>query len=146
MIENNAVKKMVRSILNNRQNTLSDRDIMHPEREWFLGVFVGLIILTLAIFWSVKTYIQFDKITVSDLEEKDKKSVYKDLLVESALVDFADRKKMYSDLKEDLISKTEKVEVIVPEPALESVELASSTDSLDLKPKATAADEDLIVF
>lgn len=125
MIENNAVKKMVNSILRNQQNTFSDRDIMHPEREWFLGISAGVIVLVLAIFWSVNTYLQFNNISVINSGEQEKSAVYKALLVETALTDFADRKKMYEDLKGELISENRKAEVFVPV-------FASSTNSHDV--------------
>ncbi len=144
MIENNAVKKMVNSILHNRQNTLSDRDIMHPEREWFLGISAGVIILASAIFWSVNTYLQFNNISVVDSGEKEKNALYKAQLVETALTDFTDRKKMYNNLKEDLISKTEKVEIVAPEPGLDLVEKASSTYPKDINLVIPEKKDDII--
>lgn len=144
MIENNAVKKMVNSILHNRQNTLSDRDIMHPEREWFLGISAGAIILASAIFWSVNTYSQFNNISAPDSGEQEKNALYKAQLVETALTDFTDRKKMYNNLKEDLISKTEKVEIVAPEPGLDLVEKASSTYPKDINLVIPEKKDDII--
>ncbi len=115
MIENEFVKKITNKILKNRKLAFFDRDIMHPEREWFLGIFVAIVILGAGTFWSTKTYVQFSNILLTN-EDEEENVVYRASMVEAALVDFAARKKVYQELKAQLVNKYPKQETSVPVP------------------------------
>src|SRR3989344_5430540 len=56
MNENNTIKKMVSGILRGRNNASFDRHIMHPEREWFVVVFIGVGLFGVGIAWNVSTH------------------------------------------------------------------------------------------
>jgi hypothetical protein len=141
MIENNPIKKMVSSILRNRKKALFDRNIMHPEREWFLGVFLGLVILCIGIAWSVSTYMQFKNVSLTSLSTEEENVVYRQSLVDTALADFEVRKKSYEDLKKQLLGKYKKsIEVVAP--PVVSTENSSSTENTVVEEPLVASPEE----
>ena len=147
MIENNPIKKMVSGILRNRKKAHFDKNIMHPQREWFIGVFLGLVILGVGIAWSVSTYMQFKNVSLSSLATEEENVVYKESVVDTALADFEVRKKSYEDLKKQLLGKYKKSVEIVAPPVV-ATDNASSTENtvveepLIASPEETSPDED----
>ena len=69
MIQNTFVKRIAAGILRNHKMTVVERNIMHPERDWLIGIFVGAIIVTIAGIWSLNTYIQFKNVSFSSAIE-----------------------------------------------------------------------------
>lgn len=125
MIENAFVKKLVKGVLRNRKQSLLDRSIMHPTREWVTGLALGILILTLGVAWGVSTYIQFSNVSVSGEAVEYAAVVYRQSLVETALTDFEARKKEYETLKQTLLNKQRNVETVALPP---QVEIATTTE------------------
>ena len=126
MIENPFVKKIVQGVLRNRKQSLLDRSIMHPSREWFSGLVAGFVVLGLGVAWGVSTYVQFSNISVSSENSEEENVIYRESLVETALTDFAERKKEYELLKQTLLSKQQVVETVVLPVVVE--EVATTTE------------------
>lgn len=112
MMENSPIKKMANSVLRGRKHAIFDRKIMHPEREWFLGILVATGFLIFGVVWNINTYLNFSNITVTGSNDMGQKVAYKQALVETALTDISDRNKIYEELKADLIRKNKGREVI----------------------------------
>jgi hypothetical protein len=112
MNENSTIKKMVSGILQGRKNASYDRHIMHPEREWFVAVFIGLVLFAIGISWNVSTHLQFKNVAISTVPESEETVVYRESLVESALADFETRKRQYEELKQSLLEKRVAVPVV----------------------------------
>jgi hypothetical protein len=152
MIENTFIKKITDGILRNRKMTVMERNIMHPERDWLLGIFVGMVVVTIAAVWSMGTYVQFKNISVTSSTDSPDSIIYKENLVNSALTDFGERKEMYELLKKELIGKKQvPAETVAPVevPVVGGVEeeVVTITDALPEEPLEVvpeATDETLI--
>jgi len=114
MMENSTIKKMVSGILSGRKNASFDRHIMHPEREWFVVVFIGFVLFAFGISWNVSTHLQFKNVSITNPAEVPETIVYRAGLVESALADFEVRKKQYEELKQTLIGRQISVPIVSP--------------------------------
>ncbi len=125
MIENAFVKKLVKGVLRNRKQSLLDRSIMHPMRDWVSGLALGAGILTLGVAWGVSTYFQFNNVSVGGEAAEDVAVVYRQSMVETALVDFSERKKEYETIKQELLNKQRNVETVVLPPV---GDVATSTE------------------
>lgn len=82
-----------------KQSGLRDPQIMHPEREWIVGILVALLIFFFCMFWSIYAYIEnknvsFEEANTSGTEEV----VYRESLVKEALEIFAERKVVLDSL------------------------------------------------
>jgi len=126
---------MVSGILRGRKNASFDRHIMHPEREWFVVVFIGVGLFGVGIAWNVSTHFQFKNVSISNTPVAEEAVVYRAGLVESALADFEVRKQEYEELKQGLFGNQAEVSAEPEEePAAteEPVEESSETDSAEV--------------
>lgn len=147
MIEKNPIKKMARAILHGKKHMSFDRNIMHPEREWFLGLLVGFIILGAGIFWSIDNRDNFKDISITTTGEAEDNVVYKASLVEAALNDFKVRKENYENLKKDLLSKGEKVEKsIIPVEEIESQDMNGEAGEAEIIPVTEESTSSAIIL
>jgi hypothetical protein len=87
-------KKIIRS-----QKGLQNRQLMHPKREWLIGVFVAVSIFVASITWSAIEYVKgqtVDDQTVTQTEAP--AAVYRETLVEEALSIYAEKTKRLDTL------------------------------------------------
>ncbi len=135
MIQNTFVKRIAAGILRNHKMTVVERNIMHPERDWLIGIFVGAIIVTIAGIWSLNTYIQFKNVSFSSAIESPESIIYKENLVNSALVDFEKRKEAYELLKQELINKKQVATVAVePVEAVTEIVIDEANTEVGVEP------------
>ena len=52
MIDSKQIKKMARSIIRHGQAVPGDHRLMHPEREWFVCLLVGIALLAVSGWWA----------------------------------------------------------------------------------------------
>lgn len=116
-------KKITSVIATRKRKSSFDRSIMHPEREWFSGLLVILTILAVGLYWSVFQYDRYRNVTTTNGSVAEGETVYKDNLVEAALVDFSKRKEAYNNVKVDLLGAPALVTPVVEEVVSESVEV-----------------------
>jgi hypothetical protein len=104
MIDKKTVKKMMYDILRHKAG-LSDHKIMHPVREWFLGMFVSLLLLTTSVFSSLYIYRLFnhDHGSGDVVENIIPTVVYKEREIKEAIKNIETRQKEYAELKENLV-------------------------------------------
>ena len=95
----NFAQKITAVVAARKRKGSFDRSIMHPEREWFIGLSLVLIILLGSVYWSVVRYNQYSNVTTSETSDGDELLIYKNGLVKSALVDFAKRAEEYEAVK-----------------------------------------------
>ena len=122
MIQKNNIKELIQKITR-RQKGLRDQRIMHPEREWFIGLFIMLLIFILSTFWSAHTYLKNKNIAV-EKAEIEAPITYRDSIVKSVISTFDKREKelqlLYSSkppqvIKEETVATTTpKTEVTPP--------------------------------
>ena len=91
MIEKNEFKKIIRNALHIKGGSLKNHQIMHPAREWFVGLLAGLIMLGLGAFWSVDTYFQYKEFSHDKDNGSVSEPVYKESAVKAAQADFIER-------------------------------------------------------
>jgi hypothetical protein len=152
MNENNTIKKMVSMILRGLKNASFDRHIMHPEREWFTSVFIGLGLFAIGIGWNVSTHLQFKNVSISSGPVVEETVIYREGLVDSALKDFEVRKRQYEELKQSLLVR-QVASPIVAEPVVDEGP-ATTTEQVAEEPvteeeseaEATASDDVLLVI
>lgn len=126
MIENNLVKKIVKSIRSGKKSPLSDRNIMHPEREWFSSVLLGLVLLIIGMYWSFSVYVQFSSVNLEAVTNQNDDVIYRDSLVEAALFEIDRRAQIYDSLKANTVFVAPVPEVV--EEVLVEVESPVSSD------------------
>lgn len=134
MIENTFVKKVVQGILRNRKQSILDRSIMHPYREWFIGLLAALCVVGVSTVWGVSTYLEFSNVSVGGESTPEENLVYRESLVETALDDFTKRRQDYENLKQDLLTVQKPVEV-APLPPVVSSE-ATTTEAVIVEEEA----------
>ncbi len=131
MIENNLVKKIVKAIRSGKKSPLSDRNIMHPEREWFSSVLLGSVLLVVGVYWSYSVFVQFSSVDLQSVENESESVVYRDNLVEAALFEINRRAQVYDSLKGGAAFVAPLPEVSEEDPA-PSEEDASSSNVIEV--------------
>jgi hypothetical protein len=127
MIDKKIAHNIVRDILKRKQG-ISNHQIMHPEREWFLGLTAALIFLCLSTVWSVSLYRQYSSMNQnSSSSDTATDVVYRANAVDDALAEFAKRKQAYSDLKNKLLNQ--KIVTPTPLPILVTEETIATSSS-----------------
>ena len=132
MIDKNLIKKIMKSITR-RESGLSDHQIMHPAREWFLSLAIATIILGVAVFLCTKLYWFYSSLgPSSDADTDTPIVVYRAEEIETALTEFAERKKTFDTLKGSLTANsgvtpleipTRTSTVVLPDPLPEEIPL-----------------------
>ncbi len=137
MIENNLVKRIIKGIRHGQKSPASDRSIMHPEREWFSSVLLGLVLLVVGVYWSFSVYQQFSSIDLDAVVNESESVVYRDTLVDAALFEISSRAQIYDSLKAGVF--------VAPLPEVTEEDLEPSDEELPA-PTATAVDDLEISF
>ncbi|MEZ4103815.1 MAG: hypothetical protein R3B60_00845 [Candidatus Paceibacterota bacterium] len=97
MINKEEIKKMADGILHPRKRKFVDNHIMHVEREWFLGVTIGLLLFILGGVWSFNSYQEYRMIDTKDSEIAIDSVIYKKELVDSVVDYFGKREEVYDN-------------------------------------------------
>lgn len=95
---------MVQSVLRNKKETLVDRHIMHPEREWLLGIVTGVVLVAVVAYASIATYIKYSSVSVTSTEVTEGATVYRTELVAVALSEINSRSQEYENLKASILA------------------------------------------
>jgi hypothetical protein len=135
MIDTKTIKKMARGILKQGNQRASDHRIMHPQREWFICLGVGLIAFGISVTWSIQLYKSYSDVVFESSIDQEGAAVYRTGDVDSALQLFTDRATRYETLKNDLtLARSVSINPIPALPADPEVstEEGTSTASQDL--------------
>lgn len=84
--------------MTNFNHGIKNQQIMHPTRDWFVGLFMGLIIFGVSATWSAFVYIEYKNTSVDEAVEETNEVLYRKLQVEDALEYFRTKNKTYSSL------------------------------------------------
>lgn len=119
MIDSKIVKKMLRDALR-RKDGLKDHKIMHPEREWFSGLFISVFLLAGLVYWSLTLYWQFSgKNPSGEVAQTTPVVVYREGEIKRAINVIDLKMTEYNRLKAVLLENT--TPAPVPDPSTESV-------------------------
>lgn len=98
MISKRDITKFTKRIIRN-QRGLQDHQMIHPRREWGVGLVVGMLAFTGGAVWS---YITYNEVRERDIESVNpaevQQNVYQEGLVNAALSEFRQRKISYETL------------------------------------------------
>jgi hypothetical protein len=140
MIDKNLIKRIMKSV-SRREVGLSDHQIMHPMREWFLSLALASLFLGMAVFLCVKLYWYYSSLEPSSSSDSEAPIViYRAEEIETALTEFAARKKFHDDLKASLSSVTK----LPPTETFPATSTISTTPPTPEDMPAEIADEILI--
>jgi hypothetical protein len=111
MIDKKEFKKMAKKILQS-DKPVQNPKLMHPAREWGVGILTGLVILAGSAIWSANTYISYrNGASISGSAPDGEVVVYRASLVEAALKTYADRTIKYESLIGNNSVPTEEIPV-----------------------------------
>ena len=130
MINKKQIAEMAQKILKQSRG-LRDHKMMHPEREWLIGVGIALGIFTVAAYGSIYTYWK-DKHMTSSIEAaaSEDSVTYRASIVKEALERFEKRNKEREELMSSFSGEQEAAETVI-ETSSTSVPVASSTTPLE---------------
>jgi hypothetical protein len=105
----------LQQLVSPRNEALSDHHLMHPEREWFIGLGVGCIILAGGLYWCLHIYWLYnDKTVAGESNALNQQNIYDEAIVKQALTEFSSRKERYDGLREALEERTTTSPEVVP--------------------------------
>jgi hypothetical protein len=98
MMSKLTVKSIAKRILGSSSELQSPK-LMHPVREWFVGLAVATTIMLVGGVWSAQTYLQYQDVSLANEDSSETPAVvYRASLVEAALAEFAARNAEYEAL------------------------------------------------
>jgi len=98
MINKKLIAEMAHKIFRHQQG-LHDPKMMHPEREWLVGLAITLLIFSISAYWSAHTYVENKNTTiVESANENNDVVVYRESLVKSALAEFSEREQQLVEM------------------------------------------------
>lgn len=98
-----------------KQQIVRDPQIMHPDREWAIGLFVAALIFAVSGYWSIQTYLSNRSATAHGVVDDKAETVYRASIVKEALETVRNRERELQNLTQS---------VVIPEP---TPEVASTT-------------------
>lgn len=103
MISKKDITKAAKKILR-RQKGLRDHQIIHPQREWIIGLLLMCFIVGGIAVWSSTTYLSItDQSVTTNNSETGSQTVYRTEVVDAALTMFRERAENYEKLLENRI-------------------------------------------
>ncbi len=139
MIHRNKISEIARKLVKPNNISLRSLQIMHPQREWGIGLLIAVLIFAGSGIWSAKTYLSYRNFSLeNDSEIETNSVVYRETLVESALATFASKKISFDNLSKQEISPAETVvpsasSTNVEMDTIESVETATNTKAAKME-------------
>lgn len=116
MISKKDITKIAKRIIR-RQRGLRDHQMIHPRREWSVGLVSGFVLLLGGAVWSFLTYGEVSERDVQNVGAVEvQQTVYREEMVEAALEQFRQKKSDYQELlvaSETNNPDIEEVEVII---------------------------------
>ena len=124
MIDKKSLAQAARNIIRH-QRGLKDPTLMHPEREWVIGLAIGLAICVLSASGSAYSYFTNKYLTAEVSETTEGETVYREAMIKDALKEFATRNQEREALLTNI--RFAPASVVATSSATSSAESASST-------------------
>lgn len=126
MISKKDILKMVRHV-SKRSRGIPDRRLIHPKREWCIGLVIFVVIVFSGVFYNGHTYQRYNNIA-SELEEPTSGVVtYKANVVNETLEYYRERERRFT---EQITTFTLPAEPVVPEENEEEERAVDTEDSV----------------
>lgn len=121
MIHRNKISEIARKLVKSNNVNLRSLQIMHPHREWGIGLLIATLIFVGSGVWSAKNYLLYRNFSFNnDFKTETDPVVYRETLVKSALSIFADKKINFDELSN---KDTKPIEVIAPNSTSTNIEV-----------------------
>jgi hypothetical protein len=145
-MQNKDIFKELIKKLDRQKKGLSDPRIMHPEREWAIGLGAMVVVFLLSAYWSSQMYLKNRDVTSVELSS-DETVTYREAIVRDVLQRFQGRKNTYSQLTGDTRTTQETpIEVATTTPqAVEVTTPSFSTSSSTVDTEGRTVEEGLRV-
>lgn len=133
MINKNEFTKIANNIIKSHKKIKSP-ELVHPKREWAIGLLVSVLIFAGTAWWSIQTYRSYQNTAVNFNVQEEEVVVYRKSLVESALEVFSTRAEEYGNLTSSPKTEpvfVEEVEVVETEFEPEQLEEELVSDIVD---------------
>jgi uncharacterized membrane protein len=113
-----------------------DPALMSPGREWLIGLVIAVVIFVLGAIWGIQTYLMYRTTTTSEVTPVTEETViYRESLVETALTEFAERKREHERLLENSKQESEVLEKVdqerMEETPMSEEEVATSSETTE---------------
>ena len=106
----------------NKKPVLRDPQLMHPDREWAIGLAVAVLIFSLCGLWSIHSYLKNRTVSAIAVEDTSTTVVYRESVVKDTLAVIAARDATLTQLTTGL-----QAPVVVPEEVATTTPAASET-------------------
>lgn len=106
MINKKLAKKIAEHALSPERKQFIDNHIMHPEREWSIGLLIGISICVFGAVWALYTFDFYKNIKVENSVTDASTVVYRASVVGEVLKDFESRNNAYNHLLTELKKQT----------------------------------------
>ena len=117
------------------KSVVRDPQLMHPEREWAIGLFMAVFIFSLCGLWSIHTYLKNRSASALVVEEAAGETVYRESVVKETLETVTKRKQTL----ELLVSEPITPPIVVEEIA------TTSPDGIEIEEPAETVVEDSVI-
>lgn len=104
-----------------KQQVVRDPQIMHPDREWAIGLLVAALIFAGSGYWSIQTYLSNRSATAHGVVDDKAETVYRASIVKEALETVRNRERELQNL-------TQSVVIAEPTPEVASTTLEEVSD------------------
>ncbi len=129
MTNKDTVKELVNKVFRIKKGMRAPH-IVHPVREWVLGVFIALVIFSLSAVWSAYMYVEHRDLSVSVLEANDNANIYREAMVTNALENFSKRQAEHQQLLQSIVVRPVEVEEVTIETATSSDEVVEEEENV----------------
>jgi|GEM_PF-1170334 len=132
MLNKDQITQFAKGIVRS-QKGLQNHQLMHPRREWLIGIVVALCIFSASIVWSSLKYFEYQNIEQQAVTEPEAPvTVYRKNLVDEALASFAAKQARLNALVGK--NTTQIPTVVVDEEAQEGGDSAEETGATSSNP------------
>jgi len=139
---NHHIQALARKLFHHKQG-LERPKLMHPQRDWLIGVLIGVVIIMVMIGWSAYTYLdRRDAIELEDSSIEAEIPVYKADLVEDALNLFAERKAAFAQLNQSSATEVQSPADLVDDIATSSATTSTAASTTTATTSTTAVGEE----
>ncbi len=123
MISKKDITKLAKKIMR-RQRGLRDHQIIHPQREWVVGLVLAILVVAGIAVWSSTTYLAItDRSVDTTIGDANTQTVYRTEVIDAALTQFRERAENYEQLLENRVTVPVVIESLEPEVDIDEEEL-----------------------
>lgn len=148
MVDRNTFTKMAKKVLRST-NGARNPQVIHPEREWLIGLAIATVGFSVSVAWAVHEYTLYRYITITDYAPAEQIVIYRENMVKDALGAFTQRAEEHQSLLSRVVElgDGEAVEVIevTTDEVLDVVDSDGTTEERLVEEVEPTAQEDVLL-